>query len=506
MCKHIHILVTCRKGTEEKSSEKQQCNDDQHFYYDFFVFIFIIYCTNTRRKEADVRKELMDRKILQKNEERTQIWTLFQNKHKLVLEGLQRIPLDFTINCLVPIGKHALMEGKLKHTSEILVCLGEGYFINYTAGQAIELCNRRMKHVETILTYLKEERSLFESRQNLPVSCGAFRDNINEEIIEHWNEKDLNNWRAQHRQREKEHHEKIAQQRQHKSYSETEEDLFLRLDELELEEELADEYYRLQEEDVEDDGCKEGEEEGEIEQVFRESKKYEELKRNTTLEEIPFNVLETDIIKPLYVETKKVRKYLASGISLPPSEETEENHDIIASNETLKEENDFSKSHAENKNQLGKDRRVSFADVYDLDSFEIDERANQTNEKKNSYCELNYKKINFSHSKVLPQLIDDANRFINNPADIYNIFYKPKSILKYTRNTLSQSDDTSLPKTYALDKDFESEPIWKSVYEDVMMKVVQEKKVERTQAEAIESLNKKKPVSRFRLERSSLHK
>lgn len=62
-----------------------------------------------------------------------------------MLEGLQILPLELTINCLVPIGKQALMEGKLKHTSEILVCLGEGYFINYTAAQAIELCNRRIK-------------------------------------------------------------------------------------------------------------------------------------------------------------------------------------------------------------------------------------------------------------------------------------------------------------------------------------------------------------------------
>lgn len=50
--------------------------------------------------------------------------------------------------------------------------------------------------VEKVLSYLQEERSLFESRQKLPVSYGAFGDNINEEIVEHWNDKDLNKWRG----------------------------------------------------------------------------------------------------------------------------------------------------------------------------------------------------------------------------------------------------------------------------------------------------------------------
>lgn len=49
------------------------------------------------------------------------------------------------MNCMIPIGKQALIEGKLKHTNEILVCLGEGYFVKYSAAQAIELTKRRIK-------------------------------------------------------------------------------------------------------------------------------------------------------------------------------------------------------------------------------------------------------------------------------------------------------------------------------------------------------------------------
>ena len=53
--------------------------------------------------------------------------------------------MDLTVYCMIPIGKQALMKGKLRHTNEIFVCLGEGYFVNYTATQAIELCSRRIK-------------------------------------------------------------------------------------------------------------------------------------------------------------------------------------------------------------------------------------------------------------------------------------------------------------------------------------------------------------------------
>lgn len=61
------------------------------------------------------------------------------------MEGLQILPLELSVNCMIPIGKQALIKGKLKHTNEILVCLGEGYFVKYTAAQAIELTKRRIK-------------------------------------------------------------------------------------------------------------------------------------------------------------------------------------------------------------------------------------------------------------------------------------------------------------------------------------------------------------------------
>lgn len=46
---------------------------------------------------------------------------------------------------MVPIGKRALMKGKLIHTNEILVCLGDEYFAKYSASGAVALCERRIQ-------------------------------------------------------------------------------------------------------------------------------------------------------------------------------------------------------------------------------------------------------------------------------------------------------------------------------------------------------------------------
>lgn len=55
---------------------------------------------------------------------------------------------------MVPIGKLALMRGKLTHTNEILVCLGDNYFAKYSASQAIALCNRRIASKNIIYIFV----------------------------------------------------------------------------------------------------------------------------------------------------------------------------------------------------------------------------------------------------------------------------------------------------------------------------------------------------------------
>lgn len=82
---------------------------------------------------------------IQRNEEHFKIWTDHKKRHKKVIEALEQLPLELTINCMVPIGKLAFMKGKLIHTNEILAYLGDNYFAKYSAAQAIALCNHRIQ-------------------------------------------------------------------------------------------------------------------------------------------------------------------------------------------------------------------------------------------------------------------------------------------------------------------------------------------------------------------------
>ncbi|XP_046750655.1 uncharacterized protein LOC124413893 isoform X2 [Diprion similis] len=102
-----------------------------------------------------------------------------------------------------------------------------------------------------MLVNLEKEKDLLEMRQSLPVDYDIFGDNEHQEIIETYDEEEEKQWRVKHRQRQKEYHQKLAKLRaQEKTEIQTEEDLWQRLDELELEEELQDEIDRLQ-----DDAC-----------------------------------------------------------------------------------------------------------------------------------------------------------------------------------------------------------------------------------------------------------
>ena len=45
----------------------------------------------------------------------------------------------------VPFGQFAFMPGKLYHTNEVLILLGDNWFTQRTAKQAIEMVERRKK-------------------------------------------------------------------------------------------------------------------------------------------------------------------------------------------------------------------------------------------------------------------------------------------------------------------------------------------------------------------------
>ncbi|XP_068083295.1 unconventional prefoldin RPB5 interactor-like protein isoform X2 [Anabrus simplex] len=157
---------------------------------------------------------------------------------------------------MVPVGPRALMKGKIVHTNEILVRLGEDWFAKRSAAQASEICQRRLALCKEKLAAIDKAKQLLNSRKEFPVEEEAYGE---KEIVEVCTEDELEQWRAEHRRKEKEYRKQLAELcNKEKTTINNEEDLWKRLDELELQEELEDELNRLhgdddQDEDEDDD-------------------------------------------------------------------------------------------------------------------------------------------------------------------------------------------------------------------------------------------------------------
>ncbi|KAL6330369.1 hypothetical protein AAG906_040298 [Vitis piasezkii] len=68
---------------------------------------------------------------------------------------VQRLPDELHHDIMVPFGKAAFFPGRLVHTNEFLVLLGEGYYAERTSKQTVEILDRRGKALESQVDSLK---------------------------------------------------------------------------------------------------------------------------------------------------------------------------------------------------------------------------------------------------------------------------------------------------------------------------------------------------------------
>ncbi|XP_072758735.1 uncharacterized protein Uri [Anoplolepis gracilipes] len=455
---------------------------------------------------------------LDQNEQEINKWNDYKNKYKKVIEGLEVYPLSVSENCMVPIGKRALMKGKLIHTNEILVYLGDGYFAKYSASQAISLCNRKIAWADKMLKDLQAERNLYEMRQYLPLKHDIFGEKDRKDILEHWNEDKLDEWKIQHRQREKEYHQKLAELREkEKTNISTEEDLFKRLDELELEEELKDEICRLEAErkdfygdleegEVYDDSEEDSSDSDEIttEMIEEELKKLKDMQTS----KMTYNTSDVNFDADKIVDTN-VTKHENVDLTIKSSQEELKNNHLSEFREDI--------SKPTNAKKTG---RVSFVEPNIMENTESDiEGEIMPNEEScfiskqdethndNSEAEDDIVRIEFLHSSHIPDISMTNNTEIQSPEDIYKIFNVPKSILKRSPNDMVPNQIApSLNEESSTDaEDEEVEHVKHSVYNSVIKEKVQENKISPVNNTS-EKKDEKKIVSRFKLEQAGRKK
>ncbi|KAI3719652.1 hypothetical protein L6452_20554 [Arctium lappa] len=93
----------------------------------------------------------------------------FLNDNNSLVNLVKKLPDKLHHDIMVPFGKAAFFPGRLIHTNEFLVLLGEGYYADRTSKQTIEILKRRGKDLESqietlnaVIKDLKFEASFFD--------------------------------------------------------------------------------------------------------------------------------------------------------------------------------------------------------------------------------------------------------------------------------------------------------------------------------------------------------
>jgi len=175
---------------------------------------------------------------IEENKVKSKTWAKHKEEYKTLKHKLSTITDKTHYNVMVPFGgKKAFFEGQLVHTNEIMVLLGDNWFVERSAKDASEICQRRLDRCEEMLENLDKEVKLYKSWLNEADQLGQDENLL--EIREPYDEKEENKWREKHRERIKEEKmQKLNPAETTQKNDDNEDSLWQRLDELELEEEL----------------------------------------------------------------------------------------------------------------------------------------------------------------------------------------------------------------------------------------------------------------------------
>jgi len=178
---------------------------------------------------------------IDQNKSKAKIWIKHKEEYKTLKTKLSTITDKTQYDVMVPFGgKKAFFEGQLVHTNEIMVLLGENWFVERSAKDASDICQRRLDRCDKMLEDLEKEVKMYKSWQREAEQLGQDENLL--EIREPYNEDEENKWREKHRDRVKQEKQSLSKQAAKpnikNSSNDNDDNFWQRLDELELEEEL----------------------------------------------------------------------------------------------------------------------------------------------------------------------------------------------------------------------------------------------------------------------------
>ncbi|KAG0581372.1 hypothetical protein M758_4G250700 [Ceratodon purpureus] len=97
----------------------------------------------------------------------------FSDENRSLQKLLLELPDLVSYNIMVPFGKAAFMPGRLIHTNEFMVLLGEGYYAERSAKQAAEILKRHSELIKTKVDALKEQIKDLEAEETFVKETAA---------------------------------------------------------------------------------------------------------------------------------------------------------------------------------------------------------------------------------------------------------------------------------------------------------------------------------------------
>ncbi|XP_061532750.1 unconventional prefoldin RPB5 interactor 1 isoform X2 [Phycodurus eques] len=103
-------------------------------------------------------------KVVKNCQRRIQHWEKVSGDYEALKERLESLPDKLSYEIMVPFGPMAFMPGKLVHSNEVTVLLGDNWFAKCSAKQAEKIVDHRMTYVKNEVCGLSKTMTNFESR------------------------------------------------------------------------------------------------------------------------------------------------------------------------------------------------------------------------------------------------------------------------------------------------------------------------------------------------------
>ncbi|XP_052230610.1 unconventional prefoldin RPB5 interactor-like isoform X2 [Dreissena polymorpha] len=321
-------------------------------------------------------------------------WVSFKTDYSALRERLRTLPDNLSHDVMVPIGKMAFMPGQLVHTNEILVLLGDNWFVERSAKQAADIVTRRIESIDKQLEDLNKQLGLLQPRLDFTTELeGMSRDREVQDIREEYDEEKEKTWKVQHKKNVQAYRHKLKAEAEQSNTpvttkDNTDADLWQRLDQLE-----------------------------EI-----ESRRHELAKIGTNAES--------------KLESQQLPDWVPSSSTHNEEQPLAYQRREDGSWESLQQQNQIVPVPA-NQQETTEDQEDSESDVLDSDDDELDDEdeieveeysESDDEDDEADVCRGKGQIIQFSHTLIQPQEGNSEDQLT--PGNIYRRMYRPKSILK----------------------------------------------------------------------------